>query len=78
MALSGSLPQINLGVQGETQGSLHTWEGIHWRCMSLWVEKVFTHVINDTQTNSVTDVSPIAQVLYSALTICKYPDALCP
>ncbi|GFX01203.1 hypothetical protein TNCV_4581691 [Trichonephila clavipes] len=24
MALSGSLPQINLGVQGETQGGLHT------------------------------------------------------
>ncbi|GFW07995.1 hypothetical protein TNCV_2977641 [Trichonephila clavipes] len=23
MALSGSLPQINLGVQGETQGGLH-------------------------------------------------------
>ncbi|GFW45667.1 hypothetical protein TNCV_3246041 [Trichonephila clavipes] len=23
MALSGSLPQINLGVQGETQGDLH-------------------------------------------------------
>ncbi|GFX15280.1 uncharacterized protein TNCV_3302101 [Trichonephila clavipes] len=24
MALSGSLPQINLGVQGETQGGLHS------------------------------------------------------
>ncbi|GFT63761.1 uncharacterized protein TNCV_423791 [Trichonephila clavipes] len=24
MALNGSLPQINLGVQGETQGGLHS------------------------------------------------------
>ncbi|GFW48684.1 hypothetical protein TNCV_4242651 [Trichonephila clavipes] len=40
MALSGSLPQINLGVQGETQGGHHKDAADHFVLQKIQKEKV--------------------------------------
>ncbi|GFT95569.1 hypothetical protein TNCV_4994871 [Trichonephila clavipes] len=40
MALSDSLPQINLGVQGDTQSGLHNIPNLHNRVLFLsWLER---------------------------------------